>query len=55
MRTAGGGQEVLLSLEVRRQAEEDEHLRLKAEEEARIAEEARMESEEEERALLMAE
>ena len=35
-------EEVLLALEVRQQAEEEEHLRLKAEEEARIAEEARM-------------
>ena len=48
-------EEVLLALEVRRQAEEEEHLRLKSQEEARIAEEARMEAEEEECARLMVE
>ena len=38
-------EEVLLALEARRQAEEEENLRLKAEEEARIAEEAKMDDE----------
>ena len=38
---------VLLAFEARQQAEEEEHLRLKSEEEARIAEEAVMEAEEE--------
>ena len=48
-------EEVLLALEVIRQAEEEEHLRPKSEEEARIAEEARMDAGEEERAQLMTE
>ena len=46
-------EEVLLALEVRWQAEEEEHLGLKDEEEARIAEEARIDAEEEEQARLM--
>ena len=37
-------EEVLLALEARRQAEEEDHLRLKAEEEAHISEEARTEA-----------
>ena len=41
---AFGYWEVLLALEVRRQAEEEEHLRLKSQEEARIAEEASVEA-----------
>ena len=47
-------EEVLLALEARRQAEEEEHLRLKSEEYACIAEEARMEDMVEERTRLMA-
>ena len=39
-------EEVLLALEVIRQAEEEENLRLKAEEETRITEESSMEDEE---------
>ena len=39
-------EEALRALEARQKTEEDEHLRLKAEEEARIAEEASMEVEE---------
>ena len=35
-------EEVLLTLEARWQSEEEEHLRLKAEDEVHIAEEARM-------------
>ena len=38
-------EEDLLVLEARRKSEEEEHLRLKAEEEVRISEEARMEAE----------
>ena len=48
-------EEVLLALEVRRQAEEEDHLQLKAEEEAYIAEEASMDAEEEECAWFIAE
>ena len=48
-------EEVLLAIEVRRQAEEEEHLRLKSEEEAHISEEAKMEAEEEECARFMVE
>ena len=40
-------------LEAIRQSEEEEHLRLKAEDEGRIAEESSMEAEEEELARLM--
>ena len=40
-------EEVLFYLEVRRKVEEEDHLQLKYQEEARTAEEARMEAEEE--------
>ena len=45
--TGSGGVGGLISLEVIRKAEEEDHSRLKSEEEARIAEEARAEAEEE--------